>query len=153
MTTLRTPHVDTPWLKARRRARSMLRVAVVLVTLPLMAAAPLAVAQDIQNLTGLPAYPRLRSASMDRIPKTDVLGHWCYRLTADTYDSLVAVQEWYRKTLVGASESDLTHDESYKDYTELAGIKLSLDLDYADIYQSVPHAMTTIKLVKCSPVT
>ena len=87
------------------------------------------------------------------MPKTDVLGHWCYRLTADTYDSLDAVQEWYRKALAGASESDLTHDESYRAYTELSGIKLSLDLDYADIYQSAPHTMTTIKLVKCSPVT
>jgi hypothetical protein len=133
--------------------RLTLRVAALLVALQLLAAAPLAVSQEIQNLTGLPAYPRLRSASMDRIPRTDVLGHWCYRLTADSYDSLEAVQEWYRKALVGASESDLTHDESYKAYSELSGIKLSRDLDYADIFQSAPHAMTTIKLVKCSPVT
>jgi hypothetical protein len=135
------------------RPRLMLRVAALFVTLQLLAAAPLAVSQTIQNLTGLPAYPRLRSATMDRIPKTDVLGHWCLRLTADSYDSLDAVQDWYRKALVGASESDLTHDESYKAYPELSGIKLSKDLDYADIYRVSPQAITMIQLVKCSPAT
>jgi hypothetical protein len=75
------------------------------------------------------------------------------QLTADTYDSLDAVQEWYRKTLVNASESDLTHDPSYKAYTELSGIKLSRDLDYVDIYKSAPQATTSVRLVKCSPAT
>jgi len=131
----------------------MLRIAALFVTLQLLTAAPLAVSQSIQNLTGLPAYPHLRSATMERIPRTDVLGHWCWRLTADSYDSLDKVQDWYRKALVGASESDLAHDESYKAYTELSGIKLSLDLDYADIYKSAPQALTSIILVKCSPVT
>jgi len=131
----------------------MLRIAALLVTLQLLTVAPLAVSQTIQNLTGLPAYPHLRSATMERKPRTDVLGHWCFRLTADSYDSLDAVQDWYRKALVGASESDLTHDESYKAYTELSGIKLSMDLDYADIYKSAPQAITSITLVKCSPVT
>ena len=131
----------------------MLRIAALLVTLQLLTVAPLAVSQTIQNLTGLPAYPHLRSATMERKPRTDVLGHWCFRLTADSYDSLDAVQDWYRKALVGASESDLAHDESYKAYTELSGIKLSLDLDYADIYKSAPQAITSITLVKCSPVT
>jgi hypothetical protein len=141
-------------VKARRhqrRKRLTLRVAALSVTLQLLITAPPAISQEIQNLTGLPAYPRLRSATMDRIPKTDILGHWCYRLTADTYDSLDAVQAWYRKALVNASETDLTHDESYKADTELSGIKLSLGLDYVDIYKSAPQAITSIKLVKCSP--
>jgi hypothetical protein len=90
---------------------------------------------------------------MDRIPKTDVLGHWCYRLTAETVDSLDTVQEWYRRALDNASETDLTHDPSYKEYTELSGIKLSRNLDYVDIYKSAPQATTSIQLVKCSPVT
>ena len=90
---------------------------------------------------------------MDRIPKTDILGHWCYHLTADTYDSLDAVQEWYRKALINASETDLTHDPSYRAYTELSGIKLSRDLDYVDVYRTAPQATTSIQLVKCSPVT
>ena len=137
--------------KARlHQERLMLRITALFVALQL---APLAVSQELQNLTGLPAYPHLRSATMERMPRTDVLGHWCFRLTADSYDSLDAVQDWYRKALVGASESDLTHDESYKAYAELAGIKLSLDLDYADIYKSAPQALTSIILVKCSPVT
>lgn len=145
-------HDNHPYT-ASSGARLMLRFAVLFVTLQLLAAAPVAVSQTIQNLTGLPAYPHLRSVTMDRIPKTDVLGHWCLRLTADSYDSLDAVQDWYRKALVGASESDLTHDESYKAYKELSGIKLSLDLDYADIYKTAPQATTSIRLVKCSPVT
>lgn len=136
-----------------QRERVMSRLAALFVALHLLIAAPLAVSQGIQNLTGLPLYPRLRTATMDRIPKTDILGHWCHRLTADTYDSLDAVQEWYRKALVNASETDLTHDPSYKAYTELSGIKLSRDLDYVDIYKSAPQATTSILLVKCSPVT
>jgi hypothetical protein len=135
------------------RVSARVRIAALCVSLQLLTAAPLAVSQTIQNLTGLPAYPHLRSATMERIPRTDVLGHWCWRLMADSYDSLDAVQEWYRKALVGASESDLTHDDSYKAYPELSGIKLSMDLDYADIYKSAPQAITSIKLVKCSPVT
>jgi hypothetical protein len=131
--------------------RARLRVAAILVTLQLLAAAPLAVSQSIQNLTGLPTYPRLRSATMDRVSKTDVLGHRCMHLTADSYDSLDAVQNWYRRALAGASESDLTHDESYRAYPELSGIKLSLNLDYADIYKISPQAITMIQLVKCGP--
>lgn len=137
----------------QRPERLPLLLAALSVTLHLLIAAPLAVSQEIQNLTGLPAYPRLRSATMDRIPKTDILGHWCFRLTADTYDSLDAVQEWYRKALLNASETDLTHDPSYREYTELSGIKLSRDLDYVDIYKSAPQATTSIRLVKCSPMT
>jgi hypothetical protein len=138
----------------RRPPRMTLHVAALALTAQLLILAPPpAASQEIQNLTGLPAYPRLRTATMDRIPKTDVLGHWCYRLTAETVDSLDTVQEWYRRALVNASETDLTHDPSYKEYTELSGIKLSRNLDYVDIYKSAPQATTSIQLVKCSPVT
>jgi hypothetical protein len=147
------PTHHSPKVRLRHDRGKMLRIAALCVTLQVLTAAPLAVSQTIQNLTGLPAYPHLRSATMERIPRTDVLGHWCYRLMADSYDSLDAVQDWYRKALAGASESDLTHDPSYKAYTDLSGIKLSIDLDYADIYRSEPQAITSITLVKCSPVT
>lgn len=125
----------------------------ILLALQLLIVTSLANAQDIENLTGLPMYPRLRTAVMDRAPKTDELGHWCYHLLADTYDSLDAVQEWYRTALKRASESDLTHDAAYKAYPLLSGIKLARDLDYVDIYKPTPQSTTFIQLVKCSPVT
>ena len=109
------------------------------------------IAEVTQNLTGLPLYPNLRSATMYGTPTTDTLGHWCTRLVGGSSDSLDAVQAWYRKVLVGASETDLTHDPSYQAYSDLSGIKLSMGLDYVDIYKGARQASTSIVLVKCSP--
>ncbi len=130
--------------------RLTLHLTALFVTSQLLTSALFASSEELRNLTGLPVYPNLKSATMDRVPKTDTLGHWCTRLVAESYDSLDAVQGWYRKALVGASETDLTHDGSYKAHIELVGIKLSLGLDYVAVYQSTPQAITSIELVKCS---
>jgi hypothetical protein len=37
----------------------------------------------VVNLTGLPVFPYLSKAVMDRVTKTDALGHWCSRFTAE----------------------------------------------------------------------
>jgi hypothetical protein len=116
------------------------------------AAAPSATADDVRNLTGLPAYPRLSSAVMDGVFRTDTLGHWCMRFWANASDSLGAVEAWYRKSLVGASEIDLIHDKTYKDYAGLAGIKLAMGIDYVVVYKTTSDAPTSIDLYRCSPI-
>jgi hypothetical protein len=112
---------------------------------------PQAIAADTRNLTGLPAYPNLSSAVMDGTFKTDTLGHWCMRFWADTSDSLSTVEAWYRKTLIGSSEIDLTHDKNYKNYTGVIGVKIVLGIDYVVVYKTSGQAATSIDLYRCSP--
>ena len=104
---------------------------------------------SIPNLTGLPAYPNLSKASMDDVYRTEALGRWCARFTATTSDSLRAVEDWYRKSLVRASETDLAHDERFKIYSSLSGIKLAVGVDYVALYR-VANQPTVIELHRCS---
>jgi hypothetical protein len=115
-----------------------------------LAAPPLAMPQDVRNLTGLPAYPNLSGAVMDGVFRTDTLGHWCMRFWASASDSLPAVEDWYRKTMIGASEIDLTIDPTYKNYVGLAGIKLVTGIDYVLVYKTNRQAPTSIDLYRCS---
>jgi hypothetical protein len=117
----------------------------------LQAFMPQAIAADTRNLTGLPAYPNLLSAVMDGTFKTDTLGHWCMRFWADTSDSLSTVEAWYRKTLIGSSEIDLTHDKNYKNYSGVIGVKIVLGIDYVVVYKISSQAATSIDLYRCSP--
>jgi hypothetical protein len=117
----------------------------------LLAAPPPAIPQDVRNLTGLPAYPHLNSAVMDGVFRTDILGHWCMRFWASASDSLTAVEAWYRKSLTGASEIDLSSDKTYKKYIGLAGIKLATGIDYVVVYKTSSQAPTSIDLYRCSP--
>jgi len=116
-----------------------------------LTAAPLAIPQDVRNLTGLPAYPHLNSAVMDGVFRTDTLGHWCMRFWASASDSLTAVEAWYRRSLSGASEIDLSSDKTYKKYVGLAGIKLVTGIDYVVVYKTSSQAPTSIDLYRCSP--
>jgi hypothetical protein len=115
-------------------------------------ASPPATAADTRNLTGLPAYPNLSSAVMDGTFKTDTLGHWCMRFWADTSDSLATVEAWYRKTLIGSSEIDLTRDKNYKNYAGVVGVKIVLGIDYVVVYKTSGQAPTYIDLYRCSPL-
>jgi hypothetical protein len=116
----------------------------------LLTAAPLAMPEGVQNLTGLPVYPNLSAAAMDRVARTDTLGHWCSRFSAETSYPLDRVEAWYRKALIRASETDLTHDQTYKNYTHLSGIKLALGLDYVTVFKVANQAATSIELFRCS---
>jgi hypothetical protein len=107
-------------------------------------------AQDAYNLTGLPLYPNLTSAQMDGVTKTDAMGHWCMRFAAETFDSLDLVQDWYRRALPAASETDLNHDERYNGYTSLIGIKLAFGIDSVTVFRAANQSHTSIELFKCS---
>jgi hypothetical protein len=115
--------------------------------------AAIAPAQSVHNLTGLPLYPNLSRAKMDAVARTDVLGHWCNRFAAETFDRLDVVQDWYRKALVHASETDLNNDERYKSFIKLSGIKFALGIDYVTVYTSANQATTLIELFRCSSPT
>jgi hypothetical protein len=112
------------------------------------AAAP---GDGVYNLTGLPVYPRLAAARMDAVAKTDALGHWCTRFSAETNDPLDLVEAWYRKAMIGASETDLNHDERYRNYQQLSGIKLAQGVDSITVYKTAAQSRTMIELFKCSP--
>jgi hypothetical protein len=122
-----------------------------LLTVSLLAAASIALADDVYNLTGLPVYPRLSRAKMDNVARTDAVGHRCTRFAAETFDSLEIVEAWYRKALVGASETDLNHDERYKIYDRLSGIKLAVGVDSVAVYKTANQSTTSIELFRCSP--
>lgn len=111
---------------------------------------PLPAAELGANLTGLPIYPYLSSAAMDGVEHTDALGRWCRHFSAQTNYSLDAVEEWYRRALRGASETDLTHDSSYSRFSQLAGIKLGIGVDYVAVYKTSAQANTSIDLFRCS---
>jgi hypothetical protein len=116
---------------------------------PAFCGAALGAATSIPNLTGLPAYPNLSKAAMDEVYRTEALGRWCARFTATTTDSLWAVEDWYRRILVRASETDLAHDEQFKIYPSLSGIKLTLGIDYVALYRFANQS-TIIELHRCS---
>jgi len=122
-----------------------------LLTVALFAAASIAPAGDVYNLTGLPAYPHLTGAKMDNVARTDALGHRCTRFAGETSDSLEIVEAWYRQALVGASETDLNHDERYKIYDRLSGIKLAVGVDSVTVYKTANQSTTSIELFRCSP--
>ena len=128
------------------------KLAAIFLAAQMLLAAPQAFSGDIRNLTGLPAYPNLASAVMDGTFKTDKLGHWRMRFWADTSDSIATVEAWYHKTLLGASEIDLTHDKTYKDYSGLTGVKIVLGIDYVVVYKTSNQAPTSIDLYRCSPL-
>jgi hypothetical protein len=117
----------------------------------LMTSSALATSVLVVNPTGLPVYPSLTGASMEDRVKTDALGHWCIHVNASSSDSLQAVEEWYRHALFKASETDLRHDEDYRVYASLDGIKLSVDLDFVAVYKVTRAAPTSIDITRCSP--
>jgi hypothetical protein len=127
-------------------------IAAMYLTAQLLAASAPVAAEDLRNLTGLPAYPRLSSAVMDGVFRTDTLGHWCMRFWASASDSLPVVESWYRHSLIGASEIDLSKDTTYKNFAGLAGIKLAMGLDYVVVYKTTSQAPTSIDLYRCSPI-
>ena len=106
--------------------------------------------EDTRNLTGLPSYPKLSSAVMDHVFHTDALGHWCMRFWASTSDPLPVVESWYKKSLAGLSEIDLSHDKTYKNYPGVFGVKLVLGIDYVVVYKTASDAPTSIDLYRCS---
>jgi hypothetical protein len=101
------------------------------------------------NLTGLPTYPNLNRAAMDKVLKTENFGRWCARFTAATSDSLSTVEAWYRKALLSASETDLAQDERYRMYPTLSGVKLAVGIDYVALYRTLDQ-QTGIELHRCS---
>jgi hypothetical protein len=103
----------------------------------------------VDNLTGLPTYPNLTDAAMDKVFKTETFGRWCARFTAATSDSLASVEAWYRKALIRASESDLAKDDRYKAYANLSGVKLAVGIDYVAVYRT-SNQQTIIELHRCS---
>jgi hypothetical protein len=111
-----------------------------------------AASDAVLNLTGMPVYPYLSRAAMDPVVKTDALGHWCSRFSAETSYSLNVVEDWYRQILSAASETDLTHDERYKSSAGLVGIKLAVGVDSVTIYRLGERVPTYIELFRCSPL-
>ena len=109
-------------------------------------------ASDVRNLTGLPVYPGLSKAAMDHFSRTATLGRWCTRFSGESPYSLDAVETWYRKTLRGASETDLVNDDRYKNYLRLSGIKLAVGIDYVTVYRAANQTSTSIELFRCSPI-
>jgi hypothetical protein len=137
----------------RRKTRPTSTHQVCIVTLLIclhFSAAPIAYAQDAYNLTGLPLYPNLTSVQMDSVTRTDALGHWCMRFAAETFDSLDLVEDWYRKALPRASETDLNHDERYNGYFKLSGIKLGIGIDSVTVFRAANQSHTSIELFRCS---
>jgi hypothetical protein len=132
-------------------ARSQFKLIVPLALVMFLAVASLAASEEVQNLTGLPVYPNLSKAMMDPTAKTDAFGRWCTRFSAETSYPIDIVEAWYRKALVGASETDLTHDRTYGNYIQLSGIKLALGVDYITVFKVTNQAPTSIELFKCSP--
>ena len=97
---------------------------------------------------GLPAYPNLTSGVMDKEFRTEALGRWCARFVATSSDSLLNVEAWYRKTLLRASETDLTNDGQYRSLSTLSGIKLAMGTDYVAVYR-IDSQQTYIELHRC----
>src|ERR1700678_1108834 len=130
--------------------QNRLRSIAVLLTFSFLGAVPNARSKDVYNLTGLPVYPYLTGADMDSVARTDTMGHWCIRFTAEASAPLEVVEDWYRKALVNASETNLHNDERYRDYVNLTGIKLAVGLDYVTVFRNGNQPTTSIELFKCS---
>jgi hypothetical protein len=129
--------------------RAFVKLAVPLALMAVLPGAALPAPLVIDNLTGLPTYPNLTSAAMDKVYRTETFGRWCVRFTAATSDPLSAVEAWYRRALIRASESDLAKDERYNVYPNLSGVKLALGIDYVALYRT-SNLQTNIELHRCS---
>jgi hypothetical protein len=130
--------------------RSSLGSIAILLAFSLLSTAPNALAREVYNLTGLPVYPYLTTADMDDVARTDTMGHWCTRFTAEASAPLEVVENWYRKALVNASETNLRNDQRYRDYLNLTGIKLAVGVDYVTVFRNGNQPTTSIELFKCS---
>ena len=130
--------------------RSSLGSIAILLAFSLLSTAPNALAREVYNLTGLPVYPYLTTADMDDVARTDTMGHWCTRFTAQASAPLEVVEDWYRKALVNASETNLRNDQRYRDYLNLTGIKLAVGVDYVTVFRTGNQPTTSIELFKCS---
>ena len=130
--------------------RSSLGSIAILLAFSLLSTAPNASAREVYNLTGLPVYPYLTTADMDDVARTDTMGHWCTRFTAEASAPLEVVEDWYRKALVNASETSLRNDQRYRDYLNLTGIKLAVGVDYVTVFRNGNQPTTSIELFKCS---
>ena len=130
--------------------RSSLGSIAILLAFSLLSTAPNALAREVYNLTGLPVYPYLTTADMDDVARTDTMGHWCTRFTAQASAPLEVVEDWYRKALVNASETNLRNDQRYRDYLNLTGIKLAVGVDYVTVFRNGNQPTTSIELFKCS---
>jgi hypothetical protein len=130
--------------------RSSLGSIAILLAFSLLSTAPNALAREVYNLTGLPVYPYLTTADMDDVARTDTMGHWCTRFTAEASAPLQVVEDWYRKALVNASETNLRNDQRYRDYLNLTGIKLAVGIDYVTVFRTGNQPTTSIELFKCS---
>jgi hypothetical protein len=130
--------------------RSSLGSIAILLAFSLLSTAPDALAREVYNLTGLPVYPYLTTADMDDVARTDTMGHWCTRFTAQASAPLEVVEDWYRKALVNASETNLRNDQRYRDYLNLTGIKLAVGVDYVTVFRTGNQPTTSIELFKCS---
>jgi hypothetical protein len=105
---------------------------------------------DVRNPTGLPVYPNIDKARLDDRLRTDDFGRWCIRLSARSLDSLAAVEDWYRRALSTASETDLRNDGDYESYyVQLDGIKLTMNLAFVAVYKASKGAATSIDIVRC----
>jgi hypothetical protein len=133
------------------RVSSAARLAAVLVAAQCVSAILPAHGADTRNLTGLPAYPNLSTAVMDSVYRTDTLGHWCMRFWAATSDPLSVVESWYKKSMLGLTEVDLSRDKTYKNYPNVFGVKLVLGINYVVVYKTAADAPTSIDLYRCSP--
>ena len=131
--------------------RTSLGSIAILLTFSLSSIAPNAWAKEVYNWTGLPVYPDVITADMDSVARTDTLGHWCARFTAQASAPLEVVEEWYRKALVKPSETDLHNDQRYRDYVNLSGIKLAVGTDYVTVFRTGNQSTTSIELFKCGP--
>ena len=129
--------------------RTSLGSIAILLAFSLLSTTRSAWAKEVYNLTGLPVYPYLTTADMDSVARTDALGHWCTRFTAQASAPLEVVEEWYRKALVKPSETDLHNDQRYRNYVNLSGIKLAVGIDYVTVFRIGNQPTTSIELFKC----
>jgi len=121
--------------------------------LSLMSRPSWAVPADANNPTGLPVYPNVDYSRLDDRWRTDDLGRWCIRLAARSSDSLVTVENWYRRALAPASETDLRNDGDYaSNYAELDGVKLTMNLAFVAVYKASKGAATSIDIVRCGSI-
>jgi hypothetical protein len=104
----------------------------------------------VQNPTGLPFYPNIDSARLEDRMRTDDFGRWCIHLSVRSSDPLAVVEDWYRRSLATASETDLRNDDDYgRIYTQLDGIKLTTNLSFVAVYKASLGAATSIDMVRC----
>jgi hypothetical protein len=116
----------------------------------LITSAALATPVAVLNPSGLPIYPNVDSARLEDRLRTDDLGRWCSHLHVQSADSLAAVENWYRRALSGASETNLHNDIDYaRRYEGLDGVKLTMNLAFVAVYKASGGAVTSIDIVSC----